>query len=320
MVRRAVVAGAVMAVVLAACGGDSDDTETGDPEPAQAGDDEQAGGDDGAVSGDFCTDLESLVEQEAALMTHLFTQDGEALGDQVATMAESYPDLAEAVVASAPDELEEDITLITTGTQDMLDALEGVDTTDPDAIESALADDQSFSPEESEAADRVGDYAIAECGFDPDEAVESIDDGEFADAPEPPDPCTFVDPQVAADAAGVTVDVADVDGGGSFNFPGYASRSCSYGNGSLAVTTITFNSDPARAAADHASTAERNDGTVIEADLGDLPSETTVITEVQGTVSITVFEAPTAFTLAFFEVTEPAALVAAAEAVLGATS
>lgn len=317
MVRRAAAAGAVMVIALAACGGDSDETEAGEPEVEA---DRTAAEDAGTASGDFCTDLESLVEQEVALMARLFDQDGAALRDQVDAMAESYPELAAAVVAAAPAELEDDVATLAGVTQGILDDLADVDPTDPDAVEAALAGGPDFGPETDEAADRVGDYAIAECGFDPDDAAESFDDGQVADAPEPPDPCTFVDPQVAADAAGVSVDVADNDGGGSFNFPGYASRSCSYGNGSLSITTITFNADPAEAAADHAATAERNDGSVLDADVGSLPADTTVVTEVQGMVSITVFEAPTAFTLAFFEVTEPAALVAAAEAVLEATS
>jgi hypothetical protein len=317
MVRRAAVVGAVMVVVLAACGDDSsDDAETGDAEGAA----EQAADAEGTASGDFCTDLESFVEEEIALMARLFDQDGEALRDQVDAMADSYPELAAAVEASAPPELADDVTTVVDITRDILDDLTDVDTSDPDAVEAALADGEVFGPEMGEAADRIGDYAIAECGFDPDDVAESVDDGRFADAAEPPDPCTFVDAQVAADAAGVTVDVADQDGGGSFNFPGYASRSCSYGNGSLSITTITFNSDPARAAADHVATAEQNDGTVLDADLGSLPADTTVVTEVQGMVSITVFEAPTAFTLSFSGVTDPAPLVAAAEAVLEATS
>lgn len=54
-------------------------------------------------------------------------------------------------------------------------------------------------------------------------------------------------------------------------------------------------------------------------DLGSLPAST-LITEVHGYLLITVLEAPTAFSVGFEHNDDPAALVAAAEAVLAGTA
>ena len=174
-----------------------------------------------------------------------------------------------------------------------------------------------------EAADRLSEYARDECGYDPDAADQAVEDaaaGGVPQATDPPDACTFVDAQVAADAAGMPVDVADQDGGGSFDLGVYATDGCSYGNGSLSISTITFEGDVAEVAESYVDSAEDNGGSVVEGvALGSLPPST-LMTEVHGYMLITVFEAPTAFSVGFEGLSDPAALVAAAEAVLAASA
>lgn len=316
MVRRAAMAGVVVAMMLAACGGDDaedDAAETVDSEPAG-----EAG--EGAGSGDFCSDLEAIVGAGVELMAPIFGEDPAALEAAVADAAETYPDLAAAAVASAPEELAADVTTVTGETEALIEALVAVDLTDREAMSAAMEGSALFSGETEEAADRVSEHARTECGFDPDEAGEATPAGMGAEAATPPDACEFVDAQIVADAAGVSVDVTDQDGGGTFNLGVYATDGCSYANGAMSISTITYTTEVAEVAQTYLDSAEDNGGSVVTGvDLGGLPSST-VITEVHGYQSITVLEAPTAFSVGITDLADPAALVAAAEAVVAATS
>lgn len=306
------------AMVLAACGGDdSDDTEAGTGEQAT----EEAT--EAAMGGDFCADLQGLVEQNVALFTPLIVEDAAGIDAALAAAGDTYPDLAESAAATAPDDLAADVVTVTGATSGLIEALTAIDTADADALRAAVEGSAAFGPEMDEAADRLSEYARSECGFDPDDSDQPSEDAAaeaFPEADDPPDACTFVDPQIAADAAGMAVDVADQDGGGTFNLGIYATDGCSYGNGALSISTITLGSDVADVADGFVDSAEDNGGSVVTGvALGSLPSST-LITDVHGFMLITVFEAPTAFSIGFEGLTDPAALVAAAEAVLAATA
>jgi hypothetical protein len=312
-------AGAVVAaMVLAACGGDdSGGTEAG------AGDQPNEESSAGATGGDFCADLEALVQQNVEIMTPLVGEDAAALGDAIDAAGAAYPDLAESAAATAPDDLAADVATVTGATTELIDSLAAVDTADADAVSAAVEGSGAFGPEMGDAADRLSEYARDECGFDPDAADQGVEEaaaGGVPQATDPPDACTFVDAQVAVDAAGLDVDVADQDGGGTFNLGVYATDGCSYGNGSLSISTMTFGGDAAEVAESYVDGAEDNGGSVVEGvALGSLPPST-LITDVHGYLLIVVLDAPTAFSIGFEGLSDPAPLVAAAEAVLAATA
>ncbi len=305
-------------MVLAACGGDdAGGTDAG------AGDQPAEESSAGATGGDFCAGLEALVDQNVELMTPLIGEDAAGLAAALDAAGAAYPDLAESATATAPDALAADVATVTGSTTALIESLAAIDTADPDAVSAAVEGSAAFGPEMGEAADRLSEYARTECGFDPDAADQPVEEaaaGALPEATDPPDACTFVDAQIAADAAGMAVDVADQDGGGTFNLGVYATDGCSYGNGSLSISTITFGGDVAEVAESHVDSAEDNGGSVVEGvALGSLPPST-LMTEVHGYMLITVFEAPTAFSIGFEGLSDPAALVAAAEAVLAATA
>lgn len=306
------------AMVLAACGGDdSDDTDAGTGDQAA---DEST---ESAMGGEFCADLQALVEQSVEFITPLVGEDPGGLDAALDAVGETYPDVAASAAASAPDELAADVATVTGATTALIESLAATDTADAEAVSAAVEGSAAFGPEMDEAADRLSEYARSECGFDPDESDEPVEDaaaGAFPEAADPPDACTFVDAQVAADAAGMAVDVADQDGGGTFNLGVYATDGCSYDNGSLSISTITFGSGIAEVTESYVDSAVDNGGSVVTGvALGSLPPST-LITDVHGFLLITVFEAPTAFSIGFEQLTDPAALVAAAEAVLAATA
>lgn len=307
--RPAAVAGAVVAVlVLAACGGD-DDART-----------EDAGAGEPAAGGDFCADLQAIVTGGVEVMGAVFSEDPATLATAIDEAGERYPELAEAVEASAPADLAADVATMTEATTEIIEALAAADLSAPGAAEAALVGVAATDPRVDEAAERLSAHARDECGFDPDDVAEEAGDVAMPTSAEPPDACEFVDPQIVADAAGIEVNVADEDGGADIDLGVYATKGCSYGNGSLSISTITYAGGLDQVAQSFVDSAEDNGGRVVGgADLGGLP-DSTLLTEVQGYLLITVFEAPTAFSVGFEGNDDPAALVAAAEAVLAATA
>ena len=152
------------------------------------------------------------------------------------------------------------------------------------------------SSELSEAADRLSEHARTECGFDPDAADDDLAAAATpGEAAEPPDACAFVDAGVVVDAAGVDADVTDQDGGGTVNLGVYATDGCSYANGAVSISTITFAGDMDDVVQSHVDSAEDNGGRVVtDVDLGTLP-DSTVVTEVHGYMSITVLDATSGY-------------------------
>ena len=107
---------------------------------------------------------------------------------------------------------------------------------------------------------------------------------------------------------GVDVDTSDSDGTGDFSLPGFKTKSCSYGNGAMALSTLSFND------LDQVLDFYMDNAEVLDVDLGSLPAST-LVTSVDGAVTVSVFEATVPFSVTFTGDIEPAAVVAAAEAV-----
>jgi hypothetical protein len=219
-------------------------------------------------------------------------------------------------MASTPPELAGDLTAAAEASGAIVDALDGIDMADPEAVSDALAPVGPPSPDAQAAADRVADHARQECGFDPDAIGSEAAGPAVAESPEPADPCTFVDPQPVADAAGVAVDVTDRDGSGDIDLGAFATRSCSYGNGAMTISTITYTGAVEDVRGTFVDNVEANGGAVVaDVALATLPP-TTLVTEVNGFASINVLDAATPFGVGVEAPIDPAALVAAAEAVL----
>lgn len=252
--RCAVVAGAVVAaLVLAACGGDdggddSGDTQTGAADAVQAGE----GG------GDFCADLEAIVAGGAEIMGAVLDEEPVTLETVVDQASELYPEMAAAVEASAPDDLAADVATMTAATTEIIEALAAADIGAPGAAQAALEGGSFTDPEVADAADRLSDHARTECGFDPDELDQDLGESAMPTSAEPPDACEFVDPQLVADAAGLPVDVADQDGGADVDLGVYATKGCSYGNGSMSISTITYGVDISAVTQSFVDSAEDN--------------------------------------------------------------
>jgi hypothetical protein len=141
----AVVAAVALPVVLVSCG-----------------DDDSAGTDDGAEQSGFCADLERVVTAGVELNQALFEGDAAALQDAV----DEYPERAATAAESAPPEIADDLATAREVSERMLDQIEGIDPSDRQALEAAIAEVE-VGPELDEAAARVADYARTECGFDP---------------------------------------------------------------------------------------------------------------------------------------------------------
>ena len=62
-------------------------------------------------------------------------------------------------------------------------------------------------------------------------------------SPTPPSRRTArtLDAAAAAEAAGIDVDVTDLDGSADVSLPGFWTKSCSYGNGAMSLSTLSFN-------------------------------------------------------------------------------
>jgi hypothetical protein len=205
-------------------------------------------------------------------------------------------------------------------------SFEGVDLGDVEAVVAVL---EGMEDEAVDAAfSVVGDWAVDNCGY----AVPGMNVGEVA---EPAD-CESLDAAAAAEAAGIDVDVSDLDGSADVNLPGLWTKSCSYGNGAMSLSTLSF-ATLEDAQGFYADNLDAADGVVVDVALGSLPASTLVIqTGFAGpgssvpsseapepaappTVQVAVFEAPVPFSVTFTGAdVDPTAVVAAAEALFAA--
>lgn len=311
--RRKLLGAALTAgLLVTGCGGGDDEAEAG----ADAGDGADTGEDaESAPTGiGFCDGLEAVATDSNRVFNGLAGDDPAELTAVIETSLARYEESIAAMEAGAPEEIADDVGVMAAALGPMFDALQGLDPSDPEAI-ADVVDPEVFGPEMQAAGGRIADYARQECGFDLDELGE---DELATEAGEPPDPCTFVDPAIAATAAGLALDVTDGDGSGDIDLGSYHTRSCSYANGGLVVSTFTFSVGIDELRGEFVEQAEANGGEVLVADLGGLPSST-LVAEVQGVRTITVFEAPIPFSVGADAAVAPEALVAAAGAVADAT-
>jgi hypothetical protein len=271
--------------------GASATTEPVDPASSAAPGDMAAG----------CVEITALLDAVDGIGAAFFAEDGVAIGDILATL----PALGDAALAAAPPEIAETVAVFVAPLPELAAATAEIDFTDLDSAVEALSSLPPM-PESDEADPEVRAWAETNCGW-----TSSFVDP-FAEAPEPPD-CEVLDAAVAAAAAGLDVDVADSDGSGGFNLSSYWTKSCSYGNGAMSLSTISFTSIEQ---ATEFFVDNIGDGEFLDVDLGSLPAST-LVTVRDGLLAVTVFEATVPFGVGFNadEVT-PEAAVAAALAVL----
>ena len=248
--------------------------------------------------------------------------------DTARLLITQLPEMGEEAVAAAPDDIAETVETWVAPLPLIVAALADVDPSDADAFEQAVNAIDSRSSET--ARQEVQAWAEFNCGWTSALVAEQIE------AAEPPE-CEVLDAGAAAEAAGIDVDVTDLDGAADVSLPGFWTKSCSYGNGAMSLSTLSFNTveDAQRFYADN---LELSDGVVLDVDLGSLPESSLVIqtgvttgtststpatdepdAAVTPTVQVSVFEAPIPFSVSFTGAdVDPAAVVAAAEAVLAA--
>ena len=244
--------------------------------------------------------------------------------DVVAASLAELSEVAASAVGAAPAEIDAEVDTLAASVDAAVAALEGVELSDVEAVLDAIGATESETT--AEAFPVVIEWAIDNCGYprvDP-----------FADAPEPPD-CETLDASAAA-SGGIDVDVTDLDGSADVSLPGFWTKSCSYGNGAMSLSTLSF-STLEQAQQFYADNLDIARGVVLDVDLGSLPESSLVIqtgvAEAGGsvpstdqpaatgppTVQVAVFEAPIPFSVSFTgDDIDPSAVVAAAEALLAA--
>ncbi len=313
-VRRSVRAGAIVVAVIATTAGSVAAATT---EPPVGGD-----------SAPGCAEITAALDAVEAFATGLVAGQVDAVEPLLVTI----PETGASAAAAAPPEIAEAVATWVEPFPAIAAALAEIDLSDMAAAAEALS---AIDTEASdEAYGEVASWATENCGW-----VSATDLGDaLADAPEPPE-CEELDAAAAAEAAGIDVDSTDLDGSADVNLPGFWTKSCSYGNGAMTVSTLSFTAieDAQQFYADNLDVAA---GVVLDVAVGALPESSIVIqtgvapasaasaptTEgpsptVAPTVQVAVFEAPIPFSVAFTgDDVDPAAVVAAAEAVLAAQS
>ena len=248
--------------------------------------------------------------------------------DTLRLLLTQLPEIGSEAAAAAPDDIAETVETWVAPFPLIVANLANIDPTDTDAFEQAVLAIDTRSSEV--ARQEVQAWAAFNCDWTSAVAVEQIE------APEPP-ACEDLDAGAAAAAAGIDVDVTDLDGSADVSLPGFWTKSCSYGNGAMSLSTLSFNTveDAERFYSDSLT---NTGGVVLDVDLGSLPESSLVIqtgvesdssssvpgtaeTDAAGTptVQVAVFEAPIPFSVTFTgDDIDPAGVVAAAEAVLAA--
>lgn len=105
----------------------------------------------------FCESAEAL-----ATIADPFAGDPSGFDDRLDELKSGINALAD----DAPSEIKEDAQATVDGTLKIINALDGVDPTDEDALFEALSTVEEIGPEVEAASDRVNDFAMAECGVD----------------------------------------------------------------------------------------------------------------------------------------------------------
>ena len=152
--------------------------------------------------------------------------------DTVQLLLTQLPEIAAEAAAAAPDDIAETVETWVAPLPLIVAALADIDPSDSDAFEQAVTAIDTGSSET--ARQEVQAWAAFNCEWTSAVAVEQIE------APEPPD-CEVLDAAAAAAAAGIDVDVTDLDGSADVSLPGFWTKSCSYGNGAMSLSTLSFN-------------------------------------------------------------------------------
>lgn len=252
-----------------------------------------------------CAEITTAINAQDSLLVAFLYEDGDGLAAAIATLQAD----TDAALAAAPPEIADAVATWVAPVPDFLAAVEGVDLADIEALNAALSSVPTDS-EASEAADSaVRAWATDVCGFS--SLAEQLM-GSFETPADPPS-CDVIDATIAAEAAGLTVDVSDTDGRATVGLPGYSTSSCSYGNGAMTISTISYNTvDQAIRFFEDNMT----DGEFLDTPLGTLPADTTLVTTQAGQLSVTVLDATVPFSVGFpADSVTPEAAVAAAEAV-----
>lgn len=254
-----------------------------------------------------CAEVASLLDAEVAVGVSLVGDDPAVVALNVAVLG----DLASAAAAAVTDDgIESALALIGEQAASWSDAVAGVPApADVPSLQAALAAVPQ-SEELAAAATAVFTWASTTCGY----VAPAIGASSVA-----PPPCTDLDAAAAAAAAGLDVDVATGEAPQTLTLAGFSVSSCSFGDGVLRVATMAF-ADPASAVDNWNGIVADTAATVLTVELGTLPAST-IVTQRDTTVTVAVFEAATPFNVAVTsEAVDPAAVVAAAEAVLATLS
>ena len=149
---RAVTAGAAVAVLLAACGGDDTPADSAGSATSAAGTATSAASGDG----DFCDQAAGIDERVDAAMSDLEGDDP--------SVADAFRQLAtELRGLEAPAAISADWEALSGGLDRMAQAFTDLDLTDPDSLDAL---DQAEG-DLSTASDNVETYLRDECGIDP---------------------------------------------------------------------------------------------------------------------------------------------------------
>jgi hypothetical protein len=301
---RAAVSGCSVAVLLGSAVG----SVYAGSDPSEPVAESAAMADPGAAGEPDCRDIVAILDAQVELIGVIVSGDTDTLPG----IMESLPDLIAAARETAPADVADLVTAWLVPAEAVVAALQDVDLGDLGAVGAAL-DSISSAPDEQDNQTAIETWAAEHCGWSPDGSDVSFDAEEAAD-------CEILDAAAGAAAAGVDIDVTDLDGTADATLPGFSTKSCSYGNGVMSVSSLSYNSldDISSFFVDNVVDADGNPGEVLDVDLGDLPSSS-LVTRAGPFVLVAVFEAPIPFSVAFSDGTvEPAAAVAAAEAILTA--
>ncbi len=298
------------ALTLTGCGDDSDPgDESGTEESSQGTSDEESD----IEAGEFCDNVNAAWVSIGEFGEAFVASDI----DGVIAWAESFPDIGQAVIDSAPDdELKADAELAIGAMLDVAETLRTANPTDAEALEEIIT-----QIPQDEAIDESGERLLDECGIDPDSTPGGeSEEGEETETETDADPvdCKTIDPAPATEALGLPESENEHHSGSSVDI-GVKYDSCNYGSSTqpaFSIATMAF-TDTASAAEQVTEITESNDGELLTPDLGSLPERTLVTAygEIKS-ISVYVFDAATPFSVTVYgDDLDETDAVAAAEAI-----
>jgi hypothetical protein len=266
-----------------------------------------------------CAAVVALLDAQYAMYNAFVDADAAAL---IAGL-ETVPVLVVFVSANPPDDIAPSVEIWLNSNVETFRLLHGL--TDPNAIFAALANAPPAPMEVPQAQRAVEAWAQARCGWTvpatdltPTTVVTVATTAPtttttIGPLPEPAD-CALLDPVVAVEAAGADIDAADADGVFDGGGPAFRTRACSYGDGAMYLTTVSFNDIDAASEMMIGMATTVGGGEVVDVDVGALP-ESTVVVRFGNAVQVVVFDAEVPFAVTIGGVgVDPAIVVSAAQA------